>query len=148
MRGAWRNKPGALFWPKTPVASKQKPAGPRSSPSSRRPAPGSRPATRMASSPRCRRSTRTTCKARRNAAWGRAGRFAAALLVLEPSSELAVALGARARTGEDLSAKLGKAKDAARRGKWRAALRIALAAVSYTHLRAHETRHDLVCRLL
>src|SRR5450756_2998855 len=24
----------------------------------------------------------------------------------------------------------------------------ALAAVSYTHLRAHETRHDLVCRLL
>ena len=23
-----------------------------------------------------------------------------------------------------------------------------LAAVSYTHLRAHETRHDLVCRLL
>src|SRR5665648_1112591 len=30
-----------------------------------------------------------------------------------------------------------------------AALRPALArAVSYTHLRAHETRHDLVCRLL
>ena len=25
---------------------------------------------------------------------------------------------------------------------------IALQAVSYTHLRAHETRHDLVCRLL
>ena len=24
----------------------------------------------------------------------------------------------------------------------------ALQAVSYTHLRAHETRHDLVCRLL
>jgi len=69
-------------------------------------------------------------KARRNAAWGRAGRFAAALLVLEPSSELAVALGARARTGEDLSAKLGKAKDAARRGKWRAARRIALAVLA------------------
>src|SRR5450756_2731721 len=27
-------------------------------------------------------------------------------------------------------------------------LREGLAAVSYTHLRAHETRHDLVCRLL
>src|SRR5450756_1226853 len=26
--------------------------------------------------------------------------------------------------------------------------RPAVAAVSYTHLRAHETRHDLVCRLL
>src|SRR5450756_702691 len=26
--------------------------------------------------------------------------------------------------------------------------RSALSAVSYTHLRAHETRHDLVCRLL
>src|SRR5450756_2682208 len=26
--------------------------------------------------------------------------------------------------------------------------RAALYAVSYTHLRAHETRHDLVCRLL
>ena len=26
--------------------------------------------------------------------------------------------------------------------------RIGLRAVSYTHLRAHETRHDLVCRLL
>ena len=27
-------------------------------------------------------------------------------------------------------------------------LSLALGAVSYTHLRAHETRHDLVCRLL
>src|SRR5450756_1736272 len=27
-------------------------------------------------------------------------------------------------------------------------LRVADLAVSYTHLRAHETRHDLVCRLL
>jgi len=65
-----------------------------------------------------------------NAAWGRAGRFAAALLVLEPSNELAMALGARARTAEDLGAKLGKAKDAARRGQWRAALRMALAVVA------------------
>jgi len=65
-----------------------------------------------------------------NAAWGRAGRFAAALLVLEPSSELAVALGARVRTGEDLSAKLNKAKDAARRGQWHEALRTALAVLA------------------
>ena len=65
-----------------------------------------------------------------NAAWGRAGKYAAALLVLEPSSDLAVALGARARTGAELSAKLGAAKDAAQRGEWRTALRIALAVIA------------------
>jgi len=65
-----------------------------------------------------------------NAAWGRAERFAAALFVLEPSSGLAAALGARARTGAELSAKLGEAKDAAQRGEWRAALRLALAVVA------------------
>jgi hypothetical protein len=65
-----------------------------------------------------------------NAAWDRAGRFAAALLVLKPTSEVAVALAARARTGDELSAELGKAKDAARRGEWRAALRIALAVLA------------------
>ena len=64
-----------------------------------------------------------------NAAWGRAGRYAVALLVLEPSRDLAVALEARARTGAELSAKLGEAKDAARRGEWRTALRIALAVI-------------------
>ena len=31
---------------------------------------------------------------------------------------------------------------------WALDIRYALEAVSYTHLRAHETRHDLVCRLL
>jgi hypothetical protein len=65
-------------------------------------------------------------KALRNTAWVRAGRLAAALLILEPSSELAAALGARAQTGKDLNAKLGRAKDAARHGRWRTALRIAL----------------------
>ncbi|MCX6374024.1 MAG: hypothetical protein NTX16_13300 [Actinobacteria bacterium] len=65
-----------------------------------------------------------------NAAWGRAASFAAALFVLEPSSELAVALKARARTGVELRAKLGEAKDAAQRGKWRAALRLALAVIA------------------
>ena len=69
-------------------------------------------------------------RALRNGAWGRAGRFAAALLVLEPSSELAVTLGARAQTGLDLSAKLDKAKDAARRGRWQVALRTALAVLA------------------
>ncbi|MCX6638006.1 MAG: hypothetical protein NT090_23360 [Acidobacteria bacterium] len=69
-------------------------------------------------------------KALDNSAWGRAGRLAAALLVLEPSSKLGETLGARARTGEELSAKLGKAKDAARRGEWRAALRLALAVLA------------------
>lgn len=65
-----------------------------------------------------------------NASWGRAGKYAAALLVLEPSSDLAVALGARARTGAELSAKLGKAKAAAQGGEWRTALRIALAVIA------------------
>jgi hypothetical protein len=69
-------------------------------------------------------------KALDNAAWGRAERFAAAVLVLQPSSEVARALGARARTGEELSAKLGRAKDAARRGKWHEALRLALAVLA------------------
>ena len=31
---------------------------------------------------------------------------------------------------------------------WLAQDQVVLQAVSYTHLRAHETRHDLVCRLL
>ncbi len=65
-----------------------------------------------------------------NAAWGRAGKYAAALLVLEPSSDLAVALAARARTGAELGAKLGKAKAAAQGGEWRTALRIALAVIA------------------
>jgi hypothetical protein len=70
--------------------------------------------------------TAASRRALRNGAWGRARGFAAALLVLEPSSELAANLAARAQTGQDLSTKLHKAKDAARRGQWRVALRIAL----------------------
>jgi len=65
-----------------------------------------------------------------NAAWVRAGGFAAALRVLEPSSELAATLRARAQTGKDLRAKLGRARDAARHGRWRAALRLALAVLA------------------
>jgi hypothetical protein len=59
--------------------------------------------------------------------WGRAAGFAAAMLVLEPSSAEAAALAARAGTGEELSARLTKAKDAARNRQWRKALRLALA---------------------
>jgi hypothetical protein len=61
------------------------------------------------------------------AEWTRAGRLAAALLVLEPSSKEASALADRALVGERLRAKLAEAKDAAQRGRWRDALRLALA---------------------
>jgi hypothetical protein len=59
--------------------------------------------------------------------WDRADAFAAALLVLDPASQEAASLTAKAATGKELSARLAKAKDAARRGKWRTALRLALA---------------------
>ena len=63
-------------------------------------------------------------------AWRRAGSYAAALLILEPSSERAARLGARAQKGQDLSAMLGRAKDAARHGRWRTALRLGLAVLA------------------
>ena len=59
--------------------------------------------------------------------WGRAQRYAAAVLVLDPLAQSATALGAKARTGEALTAKLAKARDAAGHGRWRTALRLALA---------------------
>ena len=62
--------------------------------------------------------------------WERAGRFAAALLVLEPSSASASTLAERAQTGQRLSAKLEEARAAARAGRWREALRLALAVLS------------------
>src|SRR5450756_2885638 len=49
------------------------------------------------------------------------------------------------RLGEGLT--LDHLGDHARRGDGRAAAE-RLEPVSYTHLRAHETRHDIVCRLL
>lgn len=69
-------------------------------------------------------------KALGKAEWSRAGRLAAALLVLEPSSRPAAALAARAGAGEKLRAKLGEARSAARAGRWREALRLALAVVA------------------
>jgi hypothetical protein len=66
----------------------------------------------------------------RSGAWSRAGRYAAALLVFEPSSQQAMNVVTQARTGQDLSNKLKQAKDAARHGKWQLALRTALAVLA------------------
>ena len=63
----------------------------------------------------------------RNQKWGRAGKYAAALLVLDPSAPEGAALADKATTGQKLSARLAAARDAARRGHWREALRLALA---------------------
>jgi hypothetical protein len=65
-----------------------------------------------------------------NRDWGDAQRFAAAILVLEPTSDAGATLNSRAQTGLNLSAKLGKAKDAARRGQWREAKRLGLAVLA------------------
>ncbi len=62
--------------------------------------------------------------------WGRAGRLAAALLVLDPANEQASAFATKAVTGEKLSAKLAEAQAAARTGRWRTALRLGLAVVA------------------
>ena len=62
--------------------------------------------------------------------WERAGKFASALLVLEPSSKPGASLAARALTGEKLRAKLTLAKGAAQHHHWREALRLALAVVA------------------
>jgi len=59
--------------------------------------------------------------------WAVAGRLAAAATVLEPTSQTAAALEAKARTGQELAARLAKARDAAHDGHWRTALRLALA---------------------
>ena len=59
--------------------------------------------------------------------WGRAGRYAAALLLLDPSSVTAGEITGKAEAGQKLSAKLAAAKEAARAGEWRNALRLALA---------------------
>ena len=63
------------------------------------------------------------------ARWVRAGHFAAAYLVLDPSDE-AMPRSLRARTGEKLRTELADARAAARRGQWRTALRMALAVVA------------------
>jgi hypothetical protein len=66
----------------------------------------------------------------RSGAWSRAGRFTAAILVLQPSSKLAVSLETQAKSGQELSVKLVTAKAAAQHGKWRKALQLALAVVA------------------
>ncbi len=62
-----------------------------------------------------------------NQKWGRAGQYAAALLWFDPSAPEAKALADKATTGQRLSARLAAARDAARLGHWREALRLALA---------------------
>ena len=63
-------------------------------------------------------------------AWLRAGRLAAAVLVIDPSSHVAGTLQTQAQTGQQLSAELDKAKLAARRRRWRSALSLASAVVA------------------
>src|SRR5450756_456653 len=55
---------------------------------------------------------------------------------------------ASARTRPDPPAPLRSGSRAASRPPQAAGCRPSHRPVSYTHLRAHETRHDLVCRLL
>lgn len=59
--------------------------------------------------------------------WGSARRYAAALLLLDPSSTRAAGLAAKAEKGRQLSDRLAAAQAAARRHDWRKALRLALA---------------------
>jgi len=59
--------------------------------------------------------------------WGRAETLAAALALLDPQSAAAADLADRAARGRALSARLAEARDAARHGEWRKALRLALA---------------------
>jgi hypothetical protein len=59
--------------------------------------------------------------------WGPALSYAAAVLVLDPLAQPATALAAQAKTGAALTAKLAKARHAAGHGRWRTALRLALA---------------------
>ena len=59
--------------------------------------------------------------------YGAAGRYAAALLLVEPASDAAKALAARAVTGEKLTERFAMATTAAHGHHWRTALRLALA---------------------
>src|SRR5450756_3151877 len=78
-----------------------------------------------------------------------------------PARQSATPIVPTCRTPSDTKAPLALGKSAREKtslGSWEAPLRSAprigltysgcLKTVSYTHLRAHETRHDLVCRLL
>jgi hypothetical protein len=71
-------------------------------------------------------------RALRKLAWGRAARSASALLMLDPSSVVGQRIADAAVAGQKASAKLAQAEAAARGGKWRKALRLALAVLA-TH---------------
>src|SRR5450756_2831819 len=67
----------------------------------------------------------------------------------QPGCIAATTSAAESTLGEGRCAAAGAAAAGAPRQAVRArAAATAVRAVSYTHLRAHETRHDLVCRLL
>ena len=66
---------------------------------------------------------RTALSARK---WDRAETWTAALLALEPASAEAATLSLKVKKGRELSGRLADARDAARRGQWRKALRLAL----------------------
>jgi hypothetical protein len=65
----------------------------------------------------------TALKARK---WDTAQTWAAALAALQPGSTQAADMALRAKKGRELSTRLADARDAARRGEWRKALRLAL----------------------
>jgi hypothetical protein len=58
--------------------------------------------------------------------WDKAEAWTAALLALRPDSSEAAAFTQKVKKGRALSARLSDARDAARRGEWRKALRLAL----------------------
>jgi hypothetical protein len=58
--------------------------------------------------------------------WEKAETWASALLALRPASPEAADVSLKAEKGRELSARLADAGDAARRGEWRKALRLAL----------------------
>src|SRR5450756_2024497 len=66
-----------------------------------------------------------------------------------PAARTSGALGGKRSGGSRQPARGPRPRAAARASEeYREPSRPATESVSYTHLRAHETRHDLVCRLL
>jgi len=84
-------------------------------------------AVRTAASTLTERLTGAARQALAKSEYGAAGRYAAALLLLEPSAEPAKALAARAEAGQRLTERFARATAAAHGRHWRTALRLALA---------------------
>jgi hypothetical protein len=84
------------------------------------------PAARKAERALARDVTAVVKNALDRQAWGKAEVWTAALLALRPSSPDAAVFSEKVRKGRVLTARLADAKDAARNGDWRKALRLAL----------------------